>query len=101
MSISSGALLFATAFLLKETYAPVLLRRRQHKRRAYSGSPGFEKSAADRTGVGLDEKQADTPDSAMLFGHAITRPLRFLATSPILVIFGFFFAVREHRQTIR
>jgi DHA1 family multidrug resistance protein-like MFS transporter len=102
MPTSSGVLLFLALFVLEETYAPVLLRKRQHKRQhssQASKSLDIEKAAADRTQAGKNEKQVDTPDPTRVFGRAITRPLRFLVTSPILVIFGFFLAVSAYSRT--
>ncbi|KAF8511161.1 MFS general substrate transporter [Gautieria morchelliformis] len=96
LTIFSGILLLLTLFLLKETYEPVILHRRQKKqRRALQAS---ETSSTHTAPNGLpalsvmDGKQSVTQDLTRVFSHAITRPLRFLATSPILAIFAFFHA---------
>ncbi|KAF8499316.1 major facilitator superfamily domain-containing protein [Gautieria morchelliformis] len=83
LMIFSGVLLLLALFLLKETYEPVILHRRQKKQRPPNGLPAFSV---------MDGKQPVTPDLTRVFSHAITRPLRFLATSPILMIFAFFHA---------
>ena len=103
-SISSSVLLLLTLFFLKETYEPVILRRRQQRRQRVRRAA--ESSTVERIdGVQMIpvviEKQSITPDIAMVFTHAITRPFRFLRTSPILGIFGFFLAVCLHIHTRR
>lgn len=88
----SGALVPLTIFVLQESYEPVILRKRQHQR--LCKHPVTAKSYAE-------EKQANeehngisvAPKPSNVFGHAITRPLRFMATSPILIVVGFFLAV--------
>ncbi|KAF8583941.1 MFS general substrate transporter [Ramaria rubella] len=98
LMIFSGALLLLTLFVLQETYEPVILRKRQQKRRlaletSMAQRPCFEKNKEYLMQVPMSEKDAEAlPDPTRVFGRAITRPMRFLATSPILGIFGFFLA---------
>lgn len=82
------------SFAVQETYAPVILRRR-HARRiassiALSGRTldDSTQSAEEPTPV-LDRG----PRPAALLRRAITRPMRFLFTSPVLVLVSTFLAV--------
>ncbi|KAF8574436.1 MFS general substrate transporter [Ramaria rubella] len=92
LMILSGALLMLTLFVLQETYEPVILRKRQHKR-GLALETDVEKNKECFAEVPMSEKEAEAlPDPTRVFGRAVTRPMRFLATSPILGIFGFFLA---------
>ncbi|KAF8576203.1 MFS general substrate transporter [Ramaria rubella] len=96
LMILSGALLLLTLFVLQETYEPVILRKRQHKRGLAletSMRSDVEKNKECFAEVPMSEKEAEAlPDPTRVLGRAVTRPMRFLATSPILGIFGFFLA---------
>ncbi|KZV82563.1 MFS general substrate transporter [Exidia glandulosa HHB12029] len=81
-TIISAVLLVAVVFLLRETYEPVILRRRQAKRQAKE----------PRFALPLQNGGQRQLDPAALLSRAITRPIRFLVTSPIIAIFGTFLA---------
>ncbi|EJD50112.1 MFS general substrate transporter [Auricularia subglabra TFB-10046 SS5] len=85
-TIVSCALLALTLLFLRETYEPVILRRRLAKRLA-------KRELGEPLPPALAHLAHYTPvPRAAMLSRAITRPIRFLFTSPIVSIFGMFAA---------
>jgi hypothetical protein len=104
-SSSSGIMSALLTFAVRETYAPVILRRR-HARRNLAATLHSERlapeSMAKENASHVVTRSSVPPPVApsLLFKRAITRPLRFLFTSPILILVSVFLAVSHHRAKL-
>lgn len=97
---SSSTVLFLLSLLfLKESYAPVISERRQKLlQNSHQNGPINNGRKIDIEGY-VESNSTPAPpvqrDPLGIIYRAITRPWRFLATSPIVVIVGFFLAVHR------
>lgn len=96
LTICSTILLFLSLLFLKESYAPVILERRQKLlQKSHQNNPFSNGGKIDMEGYAesnLTPAPSVQRDPVGIIYRAITRPWRFLGTSPIVIIFGFFLA---------
>lgn len=85
---SSAVFLVLSLLFLKESYVPVISKRRRGLHQNTPNGTDIE-SHAESKSVYVQQH------SLTSIVRAVTRPCRFLITSPIVIIIGFFLAVRS------
>ncbi|KAF5122329.1 MFS transporter prlG [Metarhizium anisopliae] len=80
-TILYGAIAFPSLFILRETYAPILLSRKARRLRRETGDSRYRYCLDSNT------------SRAVAFKEALIRPLQFLVTSPIVFILSWEVAI--------
>lgn len=94
-ALFSGCLWIVAAFVVPETYAPLLLRKRAHKLSLMTGKVYMSAMDAGRTvpvgpdGVPLTEHQQKVANMRL----ALTRPLVLLFCDPIVLLFSLYMSL--------
>ncbi|KAL0941548.1 major facilitator superfamily protein [Colletotrichum truncatum] len=81
VTIMAGIFIPLSFFLMKETFAPVLLERKTQRLRKETGNPNLRSKLETETNI------------ADKFKHAIIRPLKLLFITPIVTLMALYVAI--------